>query len=125
MKPTDPVILICCAIATQEGWFSKDSSLLPVENNNPGDLDFAGQLNAVQNGRFAKFSSPQAGEAALFRQVWMQVAEHQTLRQIINQWAPSNENNTSAYLANVAKWTGLPADTPILQLLPDLVNLSL
>ena len=103
-KPTHPVELICCAIATQEGYFSATMDL-PRLNDNPGDLDFAGQLGAVKNGRFAKWPTPQQGITGLFRQVWMQVAEGQTLRQIINQWAPSNENNTSAYLANVAKWT--------------------
>jgi hypothetical protein len=123
MKPTHPVELICCAIAIQEGWFAPGNNL-PKDNNNPGDLDFAHQLNAEPNGRFAKFTSPQTGEAALFRQVWEQVAMGQTLRQLINQWAPTSENDTSAYLKNVMAWTGLPADTPILNLLPPLVNLA-
>ena len=123
-SPTHPVELICCAIATQEGWFSSNRNVLPIVNNNPGDLDYAGQLNAEPNGRFAKFTSPQTGETALFRQVWAQVAEGQTLRQLINQWAPSTENNTSEYLQNVMKWTGLAADTPILQLLPPLEDLT-
>jgi hypothetical protein len=87
---------------------------------------FAGQLNATGTpGQIATFSSNATGTAALFRQVWAQVAEGQTLRQLINQWAPAAAgNNTSAYLQNVLNWTGLPADTPILELLPPLVNLA-
>jgi len=122
-KPTHPVELICCAIATQEGYFSGMMDL-PRIDNNPGDLDFLGQLGATQAGRFAKWPTPAQGITGLFRQVWLQVAGGQTLRQIINQWAPATENNTTAYLENVLKWTGLPADTPILQLLPPLVSLA-
>lgn len=124
IKPTHPVELLACAIAVQEGWFAPGENL-PKLNNNPGDLDFAGQLNATANGRFARFPTPATGITALFRQIWLQVAEGQTVRQVIAQWAPSTENNTTVYLHNVLKWTGLPADTPILRLLPPLVNLTL
>jgi hypothetical protein len=60
----------------------------------------------------------------LFRQLWLQVAEGQTVREIIAQWAPPNENNMSQYLEDVLLWTGLPADTPVLELLPPLEKLN-
>lgn len=131
MKPTHPVDLICSAIATQEGWFEPGQNI-PKERNNPGDLRFADQIGATRpnwnkygNPPIATFTNAKLGITALYRQVWRQVAQGQTLREIINQWAPAIENNTTAYLSAVLQWTGLPADTPILDLLPDLVQLNI
>lgn len=130
MKPTHPVELLACAIATQEGWFG-DPNNVPRERNNPGNIRFAKQLNASAPGWDGKAPAPIAtvsgaaeGITLLFRQPWLQVAEGQTVAQIIAQWAPPNENNTSEYLKNVLAWTGLPSDIPILKLLPLLVKLA-
>lgn len=123
-RPTHPVELLAAAIARQEGWWLEES--IPQIRNNPGDLTFAGQIGAskspagAQSPSVATFSSRALGLTALFRQLWLQVAEGQTVRQVINQWAPASENNTTVYLQNVLNWTGLPADTPILELLPPL-----
>jgi hypothetical protein len=133
MKPTHPVELLACAIAMQEGWFQDGA--IPQLRNNPGDLRFAHQIGATIPGGLtadflaqpqpiAQFGSRALGLTALFRQLWLQVAEGQTVRQIISQWAPATENDTSAYLQDVLNWTGLPADTPVLELLPPLVNLE-
>lgn len=130
MKPTHPVELLACAIATQEGWFVPGST--PAVRRNPGDLRFANQIGAETpenpapfNAQpIATFKSNAYGVTALFRQLWLQVAEGQTVRQIIAQWAPPTENNTSAYLADVLNWTGLAADVPVLELLPPLVPLN-
>lgn len=111
-KPTDPVILICCAIATQEGAWNPGS--LPLTRNNPGDLSDEGIVNQYQ--------SLQIGIAVLFRQVWTQVLKGQTLRQLITQWVSGSDPTT--YIKNVAEWTGLPTDIPILNLLPPLVKLN-
>ncbi len=129
IKPLHPVELLACAIATQEGWFALNS--IPAIRNNPGDLRFAGQIGAMRPvaalhdpAPIASFPSKALGTAALFRQIWLQVAEGQTVAQIIAQWAPPSENNTSVYLANVLHWTGLPSDIPVLELLPPLVQLT-
>lgn len=125
LKPTHPVELLACAIATQEGFFQ--TGTLPALRNNPGDLRFAGQLGALPPSKpfaIAQFKTLEAGVTALFRQLWLQVAEGQTVRQIIAQWAPPNENNTSVYLEHVLTWTGLPADTLVLDLLPPLCKLQ-
>lgn len=127
-KPTHPVELLACAIATQEGFFHPAS--IPANHHNPGDLRFAGQLNAqrpegVPTGSpIAVFLTEGMGVAALYRQLWLQVAQGQSVRQIIAQWAPPTENNTSLYLQDVLEWTGLPADTPLLNILPALVDLT-
>ena len=122
--PTNPIELLACAIARQEGWFVKGS--IPQIDNNPGDLVFAGQINARSGpSGFAIFSSPTAGVVALYRQILIQTAQGQTIAQLIEQWAPSDQpgNNTVIYLANVLAWTGLPADVPIMNLMPALVML--
>lgn len=120
-KPTHPVELLASAIATKEGFFVKGTT--PELRNNPGDLDYAGQLGAYRSGLFpiAFFITLPHGVAALFRQLWLQVADGQTVRQIINQWDESDPT----YLPEVLEWTGLPADTPVLELLPPLVQLNL
>ena len=127
-RPTHPVELLACAIATQEGFFIVGST--PERSNNPGDLRYAGQFGAQQppphTGMppIATFDTLPHGITALFRQLWLQVAAGQTVAQIVAQWAPPNENNTSVYLQNVLRWTGLAADTPVLQLLSPLQQLN-
>jgi hypothetical protein len=124
MKPTDPVSLLACAIATQEGFFV--GATIPALRNNPGDLDYASQLGATRpqpgspDPSLAVFASLPLGVAALYRQLWLQVAQGQTVRQIIEQWDPGNPT----YLVNVLAWTKLPADVPVLALLPALVALN-
>jgi hypothetical protein len=129
MKPSDPVALLACAIATQEGFFVTGTT--PAVRHNPGDLRYASQLNATTPGwdgtgtpPIATFPNDAMGITALCRQLYLQVAQGQTVRQLISQWAPPNENDTSAYLQNILTWTQLPADTPVLDLLPPLVKLA-
>jgi len=136
-----PIDLIVSAIARQEGFFD-GSSTLPRLNNNPGDLRYAGQISShcprcgASGGKVppsclrfpthvvANFESLASGVTALYRQVWLQVAEGQTLRQLIYQFAPPNENSSEQYLANVAEWTKLPTEVKILDLLPSLTKIS-
>ena len=128
-RPTHPVELLCCAIATQEGAF--DPRTIPAERNNPGDLDFVGQLGmklppaGSPDPQIGICGSPQRGIVKIFRQIWLQVDEGQTVREIVQQWAPASAGNDSAqYLANVLAWTKLPADVPVIHLLPPLVRLN-
>ena len=127
MKPTHPVELLASAIATQEGYFTPGTT--PSARNNPGDIRYAGQKGALPPAKpndIATFTSLPLGVTALHRQLWLQVAQGQTVRQIIAAWAPAgvDGNNNTAYLANVLAWTNLPADTPVLDLLPPLVKLN-
>lgn len=118
-----PIESLASAIATMEGVFTPGTT--PALRKNPGDLRMAGQLNASgAKGTIAVFPTAAMGTAALFRQLWLQVAEGQTVRQIIAQWAPPNENNTSLYLQNILRWTGLPPDVPVLDLLPPLSRMN-
>ncbi len=36
-----------------------------------------------------------------------------TIRSIVSKWAPPNENNTKAYIANVCRLTGIDPDEPL------------
>lgn len=120
-----PVELLVRAISTQEGELGSHN------RNNPGNLRYAGQLGATAPGWDGKGDAPVAtfdtwtrGTVALFRQVWLQVDEGQTVRQVVTQYAPPNENDTAKYIADVALWTKLPLDTPVMNLLPVLTRLN-
>lgn len=107
-----------------EGYIAPNSQYpqgsLAYQNNNPGNLRYAGQPGAtLGTGGFAKFPSYAAGYQALLNQIQYQATpgyrspadgsvypNGQTLSQFINTYAPSSENNTSAYLAQLTASTG-------------------
>lgn len=110
------------AIATEEGAFNPAN--LPARNNNPGDLDWAGQNGAVQAGRFAKFDRWERGVCQALRQIVKRIDAEATLRTLITDehtgWAPASDGNNSAkYLrdtiARIAKVSGvtIDADKPL------------
>ncbi|ENG5591955.1 lytic transglycosylase domain-containing protein [Escherichia coli] len=84
-----------------------------IRNNNPGNLNFAGQKGATlesgPNARFASFSTMLEGIAALDRQVMLYLKRGKnTIDQIIDIYAPSSDgNNTSSYKSYLAQYTGL------------------
>lgn len=89
-----------------------------IRNNNPGNLNFAGQRGATKeggaNGRFAVFGSMREGVAALVRQIGLDVSRgRNTIRKFIEKYAPSSENNTGAYIAAVSKALGIGPDDPL------------
>ena len=111
------------AIAKEEGW-----NLTPPARCrrlcNPGNLNFSPwevQFGAVLEpepstgkARFAKFPDAPSGFAALVHLCGFPEYKGKSLRVLITAWAPpSDGNNTSAYLANVCKWTELTPDTII------------
>lgn len=110
---------LASAIATAEGYFAADPNVIPRRLNNPGDLKFAGQLNATKDETgFARFSSPQAGIVGLYRQILASMARGISLRQLITGWAPPNENDTSNYLAEtIRRLGGIDPDVPLWDLI--------
>lgn len=84
-------------------------------NNNPGNLNYAGQTGAVledgSNARFAKFGSTAEGVSALAKQL-QRYGERglDTVSKIINKYAPSSENNTQAYIDALSKRLGVSGD---------------
>lgn len=82
-----------------------------VRNNNPGNLEFAGQAGATReagSGRFARFGTPQAGLDALARQIELYGGRgYNSVRAIISKFAPPGENDTEGYIRSVASRIGV------------------
>ncbi|EFP97433.1 hypothetical protein [Vibrio caribbeanicus] len=83
-----------------------------VRNNNPTNIEFSpandwkGQRGS--DGRFVIFNNPAHGfraGAKVLRSYHRQ--GFVTLSQMINRFAPSHENDTSGYVRNVSKWSGI------------------
>lgn len=90
-------------------------------NNNPGNIEdgrFARSQYgyAGSDGRFAKFSSVEAGFAAmenLLRGRGYAGGGRNTIAKIISKYAPSSENNVGAYVGAVERATGIDRNTPL------------
>lgn len=81
-------------------------------NNNPGNLNYAGQSGASlerPGGRFARFETAFDGLRALSRQLMLYAGRGiNTVDKIISTWAPaSDNNNTSAYIQAVSQRLGV------------------
>lgn len=102
-----------------------------LRNNNPGNIDFnprnawQGQLPldpAIEK-RFARFDTPENGIRALGKLLINYRAKDgmpgigatgvDTVREIINRWAPTTENNTEAYISSVADAAGVDPNARI------------
>ena len=89
-------------------------------NNNPLNIDkssepWEGKIIPSGDSRFEQFISMAYGYRAAFINLRTSINKYgcDTLKKIIQRWAPSNENNTSAYIQTVCKLTGFNADTYI------------
>lgn len=96
-----------------------------VRNNNPGNIrvgaNWQGLMPPAQMSPdqaaekdFCVFLSPEWGFRAMAT-IFHTYADRDgitTLRGAIGRWAPPNENNTAAYLADVCAKTGWAADAP-------------
>jgi hypothetical protein len=93
---------------------------------NVGHLVWADQRNAVPvviNGRtWAGWPTYDEAYAGLIRQIRLDTSRGMTLSQFIAKYAPKNENNTAAYIANVSAWTGIPPDARLSDALDDWQN---
>lgn len=113
---------------------SKVESLAPrsVRNNNPGNIvtgdawqgimsrdDMTPEQTAEK--RFVVFKTPVWGFRALGIVLLNYQHKHNlhTIRQMIDRWAPSVENDTEAYIDAVARACGHSADAPIDLTIPD------
>lgn len=98
-----------------------DATPLPrgIRNNNPGnvmrgDAKWEGEVNG-NDPRYASFDSPEAGIRATARTLLTYQDKHglNTVRDIVARWAPATENDTTAYVAAVAKAVGVKPDAPL------------
>ena len=90
---------------------------LAEQNNNPGDLRFAGQSGATQGkGGFAAFATPQAGASALLNQIQMNVnkSPNENLIDFASKYAPASDgNDVGQYVSNIANELKVNPLTPI------------
>lgn len=90
-------------------WDSLTGAKAPLaeRNHNPGNLRVPGSTTAFQS-----FANDNDGIKALAGQLRLYEGRDHltTIRGILNKYAPSSENDTGAYLADVTKRTGLGAD---------------
>lgn len=92
-----------------------------IRGNNPGNIRHGDQWQGMakpgaQTDRdFVVFTSATWGIRALARVLISYKDKHglRTVRQIIGRWAPPNENNTGAYIQNVARLIGVSPDQQI------------
>src|SRR3974390_195299 len=85
------------------------------DNNNPGNLEYAGQAGAKKNGRWAQFDTPEDGYRALQSQIDIDSKRGGTLGDYINKYAPKKENDTETYLRNAESATRKNRNTPLAQ----------
>jgi hypothetical protein len=78
----------------------------PIRTNNPGAL--------MPSGKLAEYGSMEEGLAALDKNLASYGKKGiNTLSGVISTWAPPKENDTNAYIAHVAKVTGLDPNQQI------------
>lgn len=88
-----------------------------IRNNNPGNIrrngdPWQGLADRQGDIEFFTFKTPVYGIRALARLLINYQDKHglRTIEQIINRWAPTNENDTAAYVRAAARRTGFEAD---------------
>ena len=93
-----------------------------IRNHNPLNIRRTAKdqwkgLAVQQNDRaFCQFKSLEYGWRAAFyllTRTYYHKYRLYTIRGIVSRWAPSSENNTEAYVANVSRLTGIDPDEPI------------
>lgn len=96
------------------------SQIRGIRNNNPGNIRRTSDqwigMSADQSSDpvFVVFDTPQYGIRALARVLRSYYDQGlTTVRAMITRWAPPSENDTDAYVAAVANYSGLSADVPI------------
>ena len=98
------------------------SDPLTIRQNNPGALEYAPWMarygaTVGDGGRYAQFQNPDDGYRVMGKVLDTYGSKYglNTIRGIINRWAPSNvdNNSTSAYISSVAKKLDIDPDAPI------------
>lgn len=93
-----------------------------IRNNNPGNIDWhpnsdpwRGLDDPPSDGRFCRFITPQYGIRAMAMTLRTYQTRHgcRSVRDIIDRWAPPNENDTGAYVEHVAEMVEVQPADPI------------
>ena len=87
-----------------------------IRNNNPLNIRvgnvWLGEVKNPTDPHFEQFNSMEYGLRAGFILLRRYIRHYKrlTIEDIISSWAPSNENNTKAYIATVVKVSGIPSN---------------
>ncbi|WP_185965303.1 structural protein [Flavobacterium franklandianum] len=92
-----------------------------IRNNNPGNLiitsiAWLGKIPIPQNTdkKFEQFSSMELGIRAMFKDLINDINKGKnTVRKLINEYAPPSENNTAQYIKDVCQSIGVQPDQQI------------
>ena len=93
-----------------------------IRNHNPLNIrrtakdQWKGMAEVQSDRAFVQFKSLEYGWRAAFyllTRTYYHKYRLYTIRGIITRWAPSSENDTSAYVDNVSRLTGIDPDEPI------------
>ena len=102
------------SVAIPIGTQASGQPQLAHRNNNPGNLQYAGQQGAVPgDSGFAKFETPEAGFQALIHQVSLDQTRGLPLGAFIAKYAPAYENDTARYVAQASQAMGVDPGTPL------------
>lgn len=101
--------------------FLNNHSVRGLRNNNVGNLvktaiEWQGKIKHSQNtdARFEQFTHLKFGIRAMLRDLVNDISKGKnTVSKLISEYAPSFENNTTAYVDSVCKTLGIKADTKI------------
>ena len=99
-----------------------------IKNNNPGNIrhgtqTWAGEDIKSHDPAFVCFKTPEYGIRAIMKIMRTYYDKYSliTIRMIITRYAPPSENNTEAYIADIAKRSGIEADHVIDDIIPVLI----
>lgn len=90
-----------------------------IRNNNPLNIRIGnrwqGEVEHPTDRQFEQFISMEWGIRAAFiiLKRYIRRYGHNTIASIVATWAPTNENNTRAYILAVSKRTRLNSDLPV------------
>lgn len=92
-----------------------------IRNNNPGNIRWGDEWQGLvdkprrTDKSFCQFTSPEYGIRAMviILRNYQRNYGLRCIADMINRWAPPNENDTQAYINSVAQATGTGADQPI------------
>lgn len=103
-----------------------DKQITPrgIRNNNPLNIrkgnDWKGERPEQKDKSFEEFTSMEYGIRAGFIILRKYITGYNgltqkfnTIEKLISRWAPAVENNTTAYISQVSKMTGIPATLKI------------
>ena len=114
-------------VKTADGETHRRTGTRPWRNNNPGNISYdnggyaKGQGAIGTDGRYAIFPTAEMGIAACKNLLFSPNSKYINLsmRDAINRYAPSNENNTEKYIQDVARITNTSPETLLKDLTTD------